>query len=47
MAWHKELGLKSEQGLNPSPADVEVCFWVLHLLFLSFTFLISTIFGED
>ena len=37
--------LESGEDLNPSPADVEVCFKVLLSLFLSLNFIIYT-FGE-
>lgn len=33
VAWHKEHGVESGQGSNPSPADADVSFWVFHVRF--------------
>ena len=45
VAWSQAHVLESGEDLNPSPADVEVCFKVLLSLFLSLNFIIYT-FGE-
>lgn len=42
VAWPGEHGQECMQGLTPSAASVDMCFWVLHLFFLSLNFLIST-----